>query len=179
MAVEKGDRALVAQAARVCINNVLHIKEDSSLLLSMPPAFFWHFIVYSTHLCKEKYRSSIPQFNAVAMHVHDLARSYLDRNGRRLGLPYFFALFDEISCMMPSNTEDAFLEIMCYLGLMKRKRWNIRGHHDQNASGSREVFEKVSGQAIYDYSIQEGTSDSEVANLMSKVPHCIAADLFD
>ena len=174
MAVEEGNEALIAHAATVCITDILHIKEDSSLVYSMPPAFFWHVMVYSSQFLTEIFRADLFQ------------RDDLGRHGRDLGLPYFLGIFDQIVCLMPSvtpiNCHNAVAIVNLFLDLFKENNWEIMWFPRRDDAGfvssGQEVFEAFCVKSIYDYSTQGNMNDLHVAIIMKKVPDYIAKELF-
>ena len=180
IAVEEGNETLVAHAASFCISEVLHIKEDSSLVYSMPPAFFWHVIVYSSQILPEESRRA--DRDAAAKAIAALICSYLRRHGNALGLPYFLGIFDQIVYLMPINCGNAVSIVHLFLDLFKENNWELtwspqRGY-DEIGSIGQEAFQTFCVKSICEFSTQDNITNLAVAKIMEKVPDYIAKELF-
>ena len=125
MAVREGYDDLVAHAAYVCMRNFCEIDEWSPLLYSMPPAFFWHFIFYTSQIGKEQFKDIKIHSRLFALSVHVKVSSYMRKHGGRLGLPYFLAVFDQIAGVMPNPCEEGFAIVMDYLDVFKIHGWTL------------------------------------------------------
>lgn len=179
MAVKEGLDELVAHAAYVCVRNIRGIKQDSTLLYSMPPAFFWHFIVYAGQLAREQFEDEHATCSAFAIELNKLIFSYMEKHGSLLGLPYFLAVFDQIAEIMPNDCEDSASVVLRYLDLFKRYSWTI--DFDWNRPVGQfycESFVKCCAETIYSHTRQNDLDERQVQSIMSRVPHCIAGHLF-
>mmetsp|Transcript_26506 Transcript_26506/g.62082 ORF Transcript_26506/g.62082 Transcript_26506/m.62082 type:complete len:444 (-) Transcript_26506:416-1747(-) len=175
MAVQEGLDTLIAHAAHVCIRHFCEIKQDSSLLYSMPPAFFWHFIAYASQLGQEQFKAINIDLSRFANFLHLLVVSYMRNHGGRLGLPYFLAVFDQIAGVMPNPCEEGFAIVMDYLDIFKIHGWTLafsRGWMDPNKK-----FVTCCTETLYRYTTRDFATDLEVVTIMAQVPHCIAAEL--
>jgi len=195
MAVREGLDELVAHAAYVCIRNLCEIDELSSLLHSMPPAFFWHFIAYASQLGREQFQIEVFAYGSFATTLHGNVASYMRKHGGQLGLPFFFAVFDQIADLMPNESEarthglsvreEAFAAVMSYFDLFKQHGWILEYVHvgsDYLQYFPPARFITFCTNALYSYmyiprSDGEEIDDREIANIMTKVPHSIATAL--
>lgn len=180
MAVQEGLDELIAHAAHVCIRNVRGIEEDSTLLHSMPPAFFWHVIVYASQLGREQFEDE--GASEFAVWVNALVASYVRKHGERLGLPYFLNVFDHIANVMPNDCRGSACVVMDYLDILKIHGWTLE--FEMNLCCKRfvneccERFVRFCAETIYRYTRERGLRERQVQTIMSRVPHCIAAHLF-
>ena len=176
MAVQEGLDELIVHAAHVCIRNVRGIEEDSTLLHSMPPAFFWHVIVYASQIGREQFEDE--DASDFAVWVNALVASYVRKHGERLGLPYFLAVFDQIANVMPNDCQASARVVMDYLDIFKIHGWTLEFELNLATNVWCERFVRCCAETIYRYTRERRLRECQVQDIMKRVPHCIAAHLF-
>jgi len=176
MAVQEGLDELIAHAAHVCIRNVRGIEKDSTLLHAMPPAFFWHVIVYASQIGREQFEDE--DASDFAVWINALVVSYVRKHGERLGLPYFLAVFDRIANVMPNDCQASAQVVVDYLHIFKIHGWTLEFKPNLTTDVFCERFVRRCAETIYRYTRERCLRECQVQEIMSLVPHCIAANLF-
>ena len=176
MAVQEGLDGLIAHAAHVCIRSVRGIEKDSTLLHSMPPAFFWHVIVYASQIGREQFEDE--DASEFAAWVNTLVSSYVRKHGERLGLPYFLAVFDQIANVMPNDCQASAWVVMQHLELFEKHSWTLEFKSNPATDVFCERFVRRCAETIYRYTRERRLRECQVQEIMTRVPRCIAANLF-